>query len=153
MKKKNAGFTLMELMIVVGILSIIAAITVPNLLSSRKRAQEGAAGATIRSINTAETSFMTSNEIVVVGVPHYGTFADLTAGPLTTTVYLDGTWNSVTARGGYVYDLIAPAADYEITATSSDAIQRSFRSDESGSVVGEMGMTPPPDMLSGSPIN
>ena len=157
MKKKNAGFTLMELMIVVGILSIIAAITVPNLLSSRKRSQEGAAVATMRSIGTAEMSYMTAGEVTNTnGTPLYGDFKELTNGKQTGTAYIDGTWASITARAGYKYVLstvTGPPVGFTLTSEADDTkVQRSFRTDESGSIIGKFGGIPT-DMTDGTPIN
>ena len=53
MNKKQKGFSLIELLIVVAIILIIAAIAIPNFLRSRMRANEASAVASIRVINTA----------------------------------------------------------------------------------------------------
>jgi type IV pilus assembly protein PilA len=58
--RKQKGFSLIELLIVVAIILIIAAIAIPNLLQARKRANESAAASTIRTLNTAQVSFSTN---------------------------------------------------------------------------------------------
>ena len=55
------GFTLVEIMIVVAIIALLAAIAVPNLLTARRTANEAAAKATIRSLSTAAEVFSTSH--------------------------------------------------------------------------------------------
>ncbi len=76
MRNKQKGFSLIELLIVVAIILIIAAIAIPNLIRSKMAANEASAVATLRTINTAEVVY--SSTYNVPGV--FGLLPDLGTG-------------------------------------------------------------------------
>ena len=70
--KKQKGFSLIELLIVVAIILIIAAIAIPNLMRARIAANESSGASQLRTLNTAEVSYSTAYSAV-----GYGTQAHL----------------------------------------------------------------------------
>src|SRR5258708_28209504 len=68
MKKNEKGFSLVELLVVVIIIAIVAAIAIPNLLASRRAANEASAISSLRTIHSAEATY----QATIGGNVNYG---------------------------------------------------------------------------------
>jgi type IV pilus assembly protein PilA len=110
LEKRNRGFSLLELLIVVAIILIIATIAIPSLLRSRQSAQESSAVAQLRTINTAEVTYLSSNQGAYGSIPQ-----------LITQGLLDNRFSG--SVSGYNYAVTASGSNYTANAdpTSTNA--------------------------------
>lgn len=122
--RKESGFSLIELLIVVAIILVIAAIAIPNLVKSRMSANEASAVSSLRSINTAQTSYMVSypeigyaDALTKLAAASSGTIGPNSAGLLDWVL---GCPSQPCQKSGYNFSIVnatgTPVSSYQVTA-------------------------------------
>jgi prepilin-type N-terminal cleavage/methylation domain-containing protein len=152
----NKGFTLIELLIVIAVIAILAALAIPNLLSSRKAANETAAIAQLKTISSAEETFKIRNMGASLATPRPNGYA--TVAELETAKLVQWPTPGTFQKNGYTFsDLLAAptTTDWGVLATpGANAGDRMFAITMDNFVRGQVSTgTPPTDIATAQALN
>jgi len=141
-RRASSGFSLIELLIVVAVILVIAAIAIPNFIRSKMRANEASAVANIRNITTGEVVYSTT-----YGVGYSSDLAKLGGSTVIVDQNNAGLIDSVLSSGvksgySFTYDVVSTDASGNVQAYSVNADplipgqsgDRHFYSDQSATI-------------------
>ena len=111
MKKNSQGFSLIELLIVVAIILIIAAIAIPNLLRSRIAANQASAVGSLRTLNTAEVTYSSTYNVGFTAAMGYLTPDPTGSTPTSTAAGLIDSILASGSKSGYSFTYSPGASD------------------------------------------
>jgi prepilin-type N-terminal cleavage/methylation domain-containing protein len=112
--RRDKGFSLIELLIVVAIILIIAAIAIPNMMRARIAANESSAASGVRSITVAETTYFSAYPLIgyAVQIQHLGKTAPCNPTPVTACLLDNNLANAVPGSAGHSgYQFLATGID------------------------------------------
>ncbi len=158
--KKQKGFSLIELLIVVAIILIIAAIAIPNLMRSRMAANESSAVGSLRTINTAQVTYSTTYGTGYTTLAQLGGADPCVAAAINAclldSILTAGTKSGYTitsAAAGGAGTVANPNTTFESGAqpvAAGQSGQRSFCSDQSGVIRANPAGGAPPAVCAGA---
>lgn len=120
--RKQKGFSLIELLIVVAIILLIAAIAIPNLLRARMAANESSAAAGIRSITSAEVAYYGAFPTIgyAVQLQDLGRTAPCVPAPTSACLLDNNLANAVPGSAGHTgYQFLATGLNFGTTLNSA----------------------------------
>ena len=138
-----AGFSLVEILVVVMVLMIIAAIAIPNLVHGKMRANEASAVASVKTINTAEYMYNTAYPEVgysssLANLGSHGSTCDQPSSTNACLIMDEALTSGI--KSGYIFEIVGdgnkPAIAYTVNAAPESAVSGrcSISSSQSGEV-------------------